>query len=50
MDRWFFLLRVNNLLFREHHNGLKHQKGKFTWPDGSVYEGNFKENIIEGEG
>ena len=29
-------------------NGMKHGKGKFTWFDKSVYEGEFYENEMEG--
>ena len=36
--------------YRQHHNGLKHGYGKFIWPDLSVYEGEFYENVIKGRG
>ena len=29
---------------------MKHGKGKFTWFDKSVYEGDFFENEMEGDG
>jgi len=29
---------------------MKHGKGKFSWPDGSYYEGEMHENLIEGSG
>lgn len=50
MDRWVIILRVYLLTFRMHNEGSKQGKGKFTWPDGSVYEGNFENNLMEGFG
>ena len=29
---------------------MKHGKGKFTWPDGSVYTGEFKKDYAHGQG
>jgi len=31
-------------------DGNKHGKGKFVWADGSVFEGDFRNNVIEGIG
>lgn len=30
--------------------GKKHGKGKFTWADGSFYEGDFSEGVFHGAG
>jgi hypothetical protein len=30
--------------------GKKHGHGKFTWADGSTYEGQFVDNNIDGDG
>ena len=30
--------------------GKKHGKGKFTWADGSYYEGDFEEGVFQGTG
>ena len=35
---------------RQHCEGSKQGKGKFTWPDGSIYDGNFENNMMEGFG
>ena len=35
---------------RNHVNGVKHGHGKFYWPNGSYYEGNFNQGIVEGHG
>lgn len=31
-------------------NGMKNVKGKFEWKSGDIYEGEFKDNRIEGYG
>lgn len=52
MERWILILRVKQLLslIRQHDEGFKHGKGKFTWADGSTYDGNFNKNLMEGFG
>jgi len=30
--------------------GMKHGLGRFSWADGSVYYGDFKNNNIDGKG
>jgi hypothetical protein len=47
MGRWIIILRVLlKILFRNYYQGMKHGHGKFTWPDGSIYSGEFQNNII----
>ncbi|XP_022804577.1 MORN repeat-containing protein 1-like [Stylophora pistillata] len=43
---------VNSLITitGEFGNNMFHGFGKYTWPDGSYYEGNFNENKLEGQG
>lgn len=31
-------------------NGKKNGHGKFTWADGNIYNGEFRNNVIEGYG
>lgn len=47
--RMVLLMKGNNLFkFRSYEFGQKNGHGKFTWKNGSYYEGNFINNIIEG--
>ena len=50
MDGSIFIRRVIIETCREHQNGVKHGKGKFVWADGTVYEGNFNNNLMDGFG
>lgn len=30
--------------------GMKNGKGKFSWADGACYEGDFRDNVLDGSG
>lgn len=50
MGKRFNLLWVFVSLSSNHKNGKKNGFGKLVWPDGSVFEGNFEADQIEGLG
>ena len=46
-ERWF----EDGTMYRgEHVEGKKHGKGKYVWEDGSSYEGDFNNDVVEGRG
>ena len=45
-----FILGNLSSNYRNFCEGKKNGHGKFTWPDGSIFEGELKNNTIEGTG